>query len=228
MIDPRIPLAWFANHGGEPVTAASAGGSWIAYHSDRSKTPEENAAIMLAAQIRFNKPVWNDEPIGADALAQPGKRVNDPDWFRRQAEADRVLGGSTYHFSAGLWAEVRLLDDVQREAGRLWAGVSGPSVEGPVTPEEIAQVVAGLFFEDISKLLKLAGVGTPGTEPARRPAVHAWATARIEFLVGSYKRVFKRALDLEGAGSWILWAIKGKTDEWIEAEQVKAYARGER
>lgn len=133
MVDARIPLAWGAGHGGEGISPTVAGGSWIAHHGDRSKTPEENAAIMKAAQIRYGRKVVNAEPIGFEKNAIHGKRVNDLDWARRQAQADKDagLGGSCFHFTAGIWAEVDLLDDVQREAGRIF---SQTLTGGPVPP----------------------------------------------------------------------------------------------
>jgi len=163
LVPASVPLAWGANHGGEPVSAALAGGSWIAFHSDRSKTPEDNAAIMAEAQSRFGKPVVDDEPIGIYHEAQAGRRVNDPAWAERQARAAKSLGGTTLHLDAGIAADVNALDDVQRQAARRFAAVfssaQSPDVEVPALPlppsnndhakagllEKILRFILGLF-----------------------------------------------------------------------------------
>jgi len=140
VVHPSIPLAWGANHGGEPVSATLAGGSWIAFHSDRSKSPEENAGIMRDAQVRFNKAVVDDEPIGIYRDAQPGRRVNDPDWAARQITAAVTLGlgGTTLHLDAGIVADVNALDQVQRDAavafGQRIPRVTAPPVTVPSAP----------------------------------------------------------------------------------------------
>ncbi|MFZ9903451.1 MAG: hypothetical protein ACO3FT_07340 [Ilumatobacteraceae bacterium] len=140
VVDPSIPLAWGANHGGEPVSAALAGGSWIAFHSDRGKTPEENAWIMHDAQVRFNKAVVDDEPIGIYHEAQPGRRVNDPDWAARQITAAITagLGGTTLHLDAGIVADVDTLDNVQRDAALLFGQRIPRVASAPASPSASA------------------------------------------------------------------------------------------
>jgi len=235
LVDARIPLAHGAGHGGEDINVIVAGGSWIAHHADRKKTPEENAAIMAAAQVRFGKSVVDDEPIGFEAAAQPDRRVSDLAWARRQAQAaiDAGLGGSTYHCNAGIWADVSMLDDVQREAGRIFSQTVGGIVIPPivvpptgeaVTPEQIAAVVRGGFFQDIAKF-----IGVTGTEDEKRPAVSAWMLARILVINQIYLDVFGRPCDLEGYGSCVTAILEQDlTDDELRVEKQKAYARGDR
>jgi hypothetical protein len=86
-----------------------------------------------------------------------------------------------------------------------------PKENDDVTPQQIAEVLAGRDFERIATLLTL-----PGTDvAARRPAVHAWIRDRIVALDASYQQVFGRPVDLEGAGSRVLLALEGKTDAEI-------------
>ena len=225
LVDARIPLAWGANHGGEPVSAALAGGSWTAFHSDRDKMPDENAAIMRAAQDRFGKPVVDDEPIGFYVENQPGRRRNDPRFATLQALAarDAGLGGTTLHLDAGIDADVDKLDHVQREAARLFGEVFA-GLEGPVTVDQIAKVFAGAFFEDVTKLLKLTG-----TVEERRIKVHDWARAKCRVINQAYIDIFKRPCDLEGYGSRLLLFVDhGWTDDQLRKALQDAYDRGDR
>ena len=166
VVPASVPLAWGANHGGEPVSAALAGGSWIALHSDRSKTPEDNAAIMAEAQSRFGKPVVDDEPIGIYHEAQAGRRVNDPAWAERQARAAKSLGGTTLHLDAGIVADVDRLDDVQREAARRFGAVFAvlqPPVQPPVPPIQ------------------------PPVQPPPNTPRPGWLTILVRFVLGLFR-----------------------------------------
>ena len=106
LIDAQFPVAWGANHGGEAISDRLAGGSVICYHSDRSLSSRDNAAIMAAAQRRFGKPVVNMEPKGMDEQPRGEARTDDPLVIKHQAVSDKneKLGGSCYHFEAGLTA----------------------------------------------------------------------------------------------------------------------------
>ena len=92
-----------------------------------------------------------------------------------------------------------------------------------MTPQQIAEVLAGTYFEDISTLLALPDTGVPGTEESRRPAIHTWAREWVEFLDSEYRRLFDRGLDLEAAGSRLLLAVRGKSRAWMTTmlEQAK-------
>jgi hypothetical protein len=100
--------------------------------------------------------------------------------------------------------------------------VPPPPGDSPVTPQQIAEVLAGRDFERIATLLNL-----PGTDVnERRPAVHAWIRDRIVALDSAYQRVFGRGVDLEGAGSRVLLALEGLSDAEIEAVLVKDKENG--
>jgi hypothetical protein len=56
---------------------------------------------------RWEKPVISDEPIGAGATFQRGRRDDAPARFRAAALLTRLLGlGATFHYEAGLQARV--------------------------------------------------------------------------------------------------------------------------
>lgn len=93
-----------------------------------------------------------------------------------------------------------------------------------MTPQQIAEVLAGRDFERIAALIKLSGTDVN----ERRPAVHAWIRDRIVALDAAYQRVFGRNVDLEGAGSRVLLALEGLTDADIEAALVKDRENGAR
>lgn len=141
LIDARFPLSWGAGHGGEPVMG---GGSYVTHHSDRSKTPEENAAIMELAEQTWGVPVVDDEPLG---IAEPDRvagrqRTSDPDWARRQAQASRLhmgLGGTTFHCDAGISCKREDWGPAQAAALEAFLGVLRPSqghplLDAPLTP----------------------------------------------------------------------------------------------
>jgi hypothetical protein len=97
-----------------------------------------------------------------------------------------------------------------------------PKESDDVTPQQIAEVLAGRDFERIATLLTL-----PGTDvAARRPAVHAWIRDRIVALDASYQQVFGRPVDLEGAGSRVLLALEGKTDAEIHQLLIRDKQNG--
>lgn len=101
-----------------------------------------------------------------------------------------------------------------------------PPKENIVTPDQIAQVLAGTYFEGISTLLELPGTGVPGTEESRRSAVHAWVKDWVVFLFSEYQRLFGRDMDLEAAGSRVLLAVQGKSKSWMTTMLEKAKAEG--
>lgn len=100
-----------------------------------------------------------------------------------------------------------------------------PPPEDDVTDQEIAEVFAGAFFEDIAKLLAITG-----TVEQRRPKVHAWALQRISWISKAYIDIFKRAADLEGYGSRLLLFLLKVIATETELRKVlqDAYNRGDR
>ena len=80
-----------------------AAGTYVTWHSPRGsdwvKQIEEGAALRK----KFQKPVINDEPIGAADAAVPGRRDSDPARFRAAAAAMRRAGiGATFHYDGGI------------------------------------------------------------------------------------------------------------------------------
>jgi hypothetical protein len=138
LIDPQFPVAWGANHGGEAISDRLAGGSIICAHSDRSLLPGSNATIMAAAQRRFGKPVVDMEPLGMGEVPRAGARTDDPRYIQSQAVVDKEakLGGSCYHFEAGLPASSATppYGPKQREALKLFGAVFAGTTPQPPTP----------------------------------------------------------------------------------------------
>jgi len=222
-LETLIPLKFPYTRG--PVTHGALVGTSThgTIHGDRSLSPEENATHAANLVRVYGRPFVDDEPLGIDEVASPGRRTNDPDYARRLAQAalDQGLLGATLHSEAGLTADVQRLGPIHRRAWEVFRAVF--PLEVVVTPDQVAQVLAGTYFEDISKLLNLPGSGVPGTEDTRRPAVHGWAKDWLTFLDSEYRRIFTRPLDLEAAGSRILLAVHGKSKSWMTTmlEQAK-------
>jgi hypothetical protein len=79
------------------------------------------AALASGAELarKWNKPVVNDEPIGAAEDMEPGRRDNNPERFRAAALLSRMIGlGSTFHYEDGLHA--RLPEGRQLECFEAW------------------------------------------------------------------------------------------------------------
>jgi hypothetical protein len=104
---------------GAPVSLGSAeehegfsAGQYATFHFPRSGGPTPWGHVLRiargAALIRaWSKPVISDEPIGAAAVAVPGRRDNDPDRFRAAALLSRMAGlGATFHYEQGLQAQI--------------------------------------------------------------------------------------------------------------------------
>jgi hypothetical protein len=88
-------------HGGGPGS-----GAYVTWHAPRSSTWHKEIAAGATLISRFQKPVVNDEPIGAADAAIPGRRDNSPERFRQAGEASRRAGlGATFHYEGGLHAK---------------------------------------------------------------------------------------------------------------------------
>ena len=102
-----------------------AAGTYVTWHSPRggdwARQVEEGAALLR----KFQKPVINDEPIGAADAAVPGRRDNDPARFRAAATAMRRAGiGATFHYDGGI--QTRLPTKVENACLDAWlAGLAG-------------------------------------------------------------------------------------------------------
>jgi hypothetical protein len=123
LIPAGVPHALGADGEGQGVDT----GTYITWHAPRGGPKGWVAEIARGAEIvrRYNKPVINDEPMGAAQKAIEGRRDNNPRRFREAAAASRRAGlGATFHYEGGLQAkrpnavELRCLD--------AWlAGLSG-------------------------------------------------------------------------------------------------------
>lgn len=228
ILGPDFPYTPGAGHGGEGVRIFRSA-SYCVHHADRGLSAEENAAIMKRGQDLANRPVVDREQIGIGEPGTPGQRVYNADYLLTSVrEAIRLgLGGVTYHPHAGLWANVDLLGDVQRDAWQQFTTLIGgkpPVQETDVTTEQIAQVFAGGFFEQASALLKVTG-----SVNERRPVVFDWLHERISAIDAIYVKVFGRHCDLEGFGSCLrLYLDHGWTDERLLAAKQAAYDAGDR
>jgi hypothetical protein len=107
-----VPAGAPVSLGSAEENEAFAAGQYTTFHFPRSGggTPWGHVLRIArgAALIRaWRKPVINDEPIGAGAVAVPGRRDNDPDRFRAAALLSRMAGlGATFHYEQGLQAQI--------------------------------------------------------------------------------------------------------------------------
>jgi hypothetical protein len=87
-------------------------GGYITWHPPRESGQGgwgHVRALAHGAELlaRWKKPVISDEPIGAGAAFQPGRRDDAPARFRAAALLTRLVGlGATFHHEAGLDARV--------------------------------------------------------------------------------------------------------------------------
>jgi hypothetical protein len=84
-----------------------AGGDLVPVHLDRGRDKwnmVRRVREIYACSENTGKPAFNQEPIGADETAQPGKRENDPAIFYTMGALNRLfLGGcGIFHSQAGL------------------------------------------------------------------------------------------------------------------------------
>jgi hypothetical protein len=107
-VPAEIPVALGSIERGDGFGA----GGYITWHSPRESGRGGWGHVLALAQgtellARWQKPVVSDEPIGAGAELQPGRRDNVAARFRAAALLTRLLGlGATFHYEAGLHARV--------------------------------------------------------------------------------------------------------------------------
>jgi hypothetical protein len=145
----EVPVALGAVESGEGFAA----GDYVTWHVPRDDRFEGWGHVLAIAQgvdfvRRWNKPVVSDEPIGAGARYEPGRRDDSPSRFRAAALLTRLAGlGATFHYEGGLQATIpagrelecfnawneawRLLPtDVESSGTFRHAGAAGAAVAG--------------------------------------------------------------------------------------------------
>jgi hypothetical protein len=102
LVPREVPVAL----GSVEYGAGYAAGDYVTWHVPRarSRAALDEGALLLK---RFGKPVISDEPIGAAEARVPGRRENDPEFFRQMARKSKALGlGATFHYEGGLQARI--------------------------------------------------------------------------------------------------------------------------
>jgi hypothetical protein len=154
LIDTRIPLAWGTCFGTE-VAAAVTGGSWIAHHSDRGRTPGDNRVSMAAAMVRYGKPVVDREPVGLAEPGTPGQRYWDVNIAAALGAAAKTIGGGILHNHAGLWANPGMFGQTHRAGAAAYAAAIGagtivtpppPPPPGPTSVLDIDMTIDHLWY----------------------------------------------------------------------------------
>lgn len=114
-----------------------AGGDYATVHLSRDSGDGGWAhvtALAAGAQLlrKWNKPVVNDEPIGAGDQFDAGRRDDSPERFRAAALLTRMAGmGATFHYEGGLHAKVP--EGRQRECFDAWQEAWTLLPAGPFT-----------------------------------------------------------------------------------------------
>jgi len=99
LVPKGVPLALGSVEYGDGFAA----GTYVTWHAPRTATWPAEIAAGAALLKRFNKPVVNDEPIGAADRPVPGRRDNTPGRFRQAGAASRRAGlGATFHYDGGI------------------------------------------------------------------------------------------------------------------------------
>jgi hypothetical protein len=107
-VPPTVPVALGLVDGLDRRSA----GDYITWHSPRENANEGWGHVLALAQgpdlvRQWNKPVISDEPIGAGAAYQAGRRDDSPARFRAAAILTRLAGlGATFHYEGGLQATI--------------------------------------------------------------------------------------------------------------------------
>ena len=87
-------------------------GDYITWHPPRDPGNDGWAHVLALAQGRdllkqWNKPIVSDEPIGAGAKFETGRRDDSLERFRAAALLTRLVGlGATFHYEGGLQASI--------------------------------------------------------------------------------------------------------------------------
>lgn len=106
LVPERVAVALGSAEYAEGYTA----GDYVTFHFPRGTRDWDhvyNLAKGASLVERVKKPVVSDEPIGAAAAFQPGRRDNDPARFAAAAVLTRLAGmGATFHYEGGLQGQI--------------------------------------------------------------------------------------------------------------------------
>ena len=85
----------------------SGGGDYVTVHMPRGSDHVAALSAGRALVAKYKRPVVSDEPIGAAAKRDPGRRDNSPARFRAAAKATKAAGMyATFHYEGGLQARI--------------------------------------------------------------------------------------------------------------------------
>ena len=148
LVPPPVVMAF----GSAEYAPEYAGGDYATFHFARDGgwghvlRLAEGAAFIT----QWKKPVINDEPMGAAAEYQDGRRDNDPARFAAAGALTALTGmGGTFHYEGGLQARV----PQGREAACLSAWLLGASLVRSVAPADDF-----LQGEAIARIARIGGV----------------------------------------------------------------------
>ena len=95
---------------------------YVTVHTHRGDEPWDHVLSLAEGRAvvdRVRRPVVSDEPIGAAAKFEPGRRDNSPARFRAAAMLTRMAGmHATFHYEGGLHA--RIPTGVELACFRAW------------------------------------------------------------------------------------------------------------
>jgi hypothetical protein len=92
---------------GSDAPENSGGGDYVTVHMPRGSDHVRALARGRALVRQYGRPVVSDEPIGAAARRDPGRRDNSPARFGAAAKATRDAGMyATFHYEGGLQARI--------------------------------------------------------------------------------------------------------------------------
>jgi hypothetical protein len=123
-IPRNVPVALGSSIKDNGLSGDDGGGDYLTVHLTRAEWGTDDGQlsdIPKAAQLalRANKPVINDEPIGAGEEREPGRRESAPARFRAMSLASRLAGlGATFHYEDGIQARIPM--GRQAEAFAAW------------------------------------------------------------------------------------------------------------
>jgi hypothetical protein len=161
-----------------------AGGDYATFHFSRESGWGHVLKLAEGASFiaQWKKPVINDEPIGAAAEYQEGRRDNDPSRFAAAGALTAFTGmGGTFHYEGGLQARI----PTGREAACLAAWQLGSALVRDAAPS--GQFVQGDALQGIARITGVraayARVSESGTTilliDPQQPAV-TWTAGWVE------------------------------------------------